>query len=114
VITHHEPGQDLAVIGVIVIVAIAFAVVFESGYFNSASVTTVDELCTVISYSRSYSDNPNDNTTLTSALQTYTLSNVQVQSSLSNSTATGSTLTYSGRPGIAWNETICTYYTSIP
>ena len=104
------------------IIAIAIAVGLASGYYtNSATATTIFDVCTVVSYSHSDPYNPDNNSsyaytnsTSTSTLETYTRTNVQAPSSQDTLTYTGTTLTASGRPGIAWNETVCTFFKSIP
>ncbi len=111
----------IGVVAIIILVGVAIAVGLTLGYFNQ-SHNSIFGVCTVVSFSHSYSYNPFNNssyiytnTTLISALETYTQTNVHIlNSSQGISTATGTTLTYSGIPGIAWNETICAFSKSVP
>jgi hypothetical protein len=113
----------IGMIAAIVVIAIAIVVGLNSGYFDqSGNSTTIDEVCTIVSFTHSYPYNPSNlstytyaNTTLASALETYTQTNIRIlNSSQAISTVTGTTLTASRYPGISWNETICTFYKSIP
>lgn len=112
----------IAVIAVIVIIAVVLAVGLGSSYFQTGSSTTINEVCTIVSYTHSYPYNPENNssyafvnTTSMSNIETYTQSNISVQNFLQSvSTATGTTLTASGKPGISWNETVCSFFTSTP
>lgn len=111
------PSKTIALIVVIVIVAIVIAVGLNSGYFTqSGNSTRINEVCTVVNLTHSYPYDPSNattytytNTTLTSTLETFTQTDVRIlNSSQGVSTATGTTLTASGYPGISWNETVCT------
>jgi len=100
----------IATIGLIVIIAISVGI----AYYHPA--TTLNEICTIVSYTHSYPYNPDNNssysytnTTSVSTVQIYTGTVVQTQSSESVVTITGTTLTASGKPGISWNETVCTF-----
>jgi hypothetical protein len=114
-------SKMIAVIAVIVIIAVAIAA--GLAYYNQpGNSVTINEMCTIVSFAHSYPYNPFNgttytytNTTITSAIETYSQTNIHVlNSSQSVSTATGTTLTASGYPGIYWNETVCTFYSIMP
>jgi len=98
-----------------VVVALTLGIVYNY------PATAVKEICTVVSYTHSYSYNPIDNTsyvyrntTIVSTVEIYNNNIVQTQSTESNVTVNGTTLTASGYPGVSWNETICAFASSTP